>query len=85
MIEKSDKHKNPYITRCKGANVATFIAAWKDLNSTCLSGSIKSAGTSNNSISLHKVPEFPVWTSQKHVEYIKFPINFPIMESKKDY
>ena len=35
-------------------------------------------------LALQKVPEFPVWTTcQKHVEYIKFPINFPIMESKK--
>ena len=33
---------------------------------------------------LQKVPEFPVWTTcQNPVEYIKFPINFPIMESKK--
>ena len=35
--------------------------------------------------SLQKVPEFPVWTTcQKPVEYIKFPINFPIMESQKN-
>ena len=33
-----------------------------------------------------KAPEFPVWTTcQKHVEHIKFPINFPIMESKKNF
>ena len=33
-----------------------------------------------------KAPEFPVWTTcWKHVEYIKFPINFPIMESKKNF
>ena len=33
---------------------------------------------------LQKGPEFPVWTTcQKPVEYIKFPINFPIMEFKE--
>ena len=36
--------------------------------------------------SLQKVPEFPAWTTcWKRVEYIKFPINFPIMESKKTF
>ena len=39
-----------------------------------------------NHLTPQKALDFPVWiTCQKHVEHIKFPINFPIMESKKNF
>ena len=42
--------------------------------------------TPHSSLTLQKAPEFPVWTTcQKPVEYIKFRINFSIMESEKTF
>ena len=62
--------------KCEGQQRSEGVVKHDDQFST--------SGKQQREETLQKVPEFPVWTTcQKHVEYTKFPINLPIMESKK--